>query len=302
MKIVLTRWRVSKPLMLEFIVIRKILLGLSLAFLGTTLAVAQCSCGDCGNTARESFPVGSNYTSMDNVYSSMPVGGCNSCGVQSCGGDCYGTAGERCCDALTRCRYMSIFGGGSWMESFKQSNLTDNSVDANRGGFEDGYAFGVAIGAQVHPNVRYELETTFRDNNAEDWFIEDFTDGVVTASAQAPAFGELESTAGMVNFLFDFPKRQPGCANFYAGVGVGILYVDGEINSAGTTYDINDTSAAFQAIGGVSRAISQRVDLFAEYRYLNAQNILVQNQTAGVSLGDFEFTNNSLLFGLRIRR
>lgn len=246
--------------------------------------------------------MGSNYTSMDNVYDSMAVGGCDECGLASCSGDCYGSDGTRSCNALTRCQYLSLMGGGSWMDSFKQGNIGQNTLNANRGGFDDGYAFGIAIGSQVHPNVRYELEAMFRNNNAEDWFIEDFAGGVVVASAQNPATGELDSVAGMINILFDFNKRQPGCSNFYGGVGVGIIHVNGEIVSAGTTYDVSDSSGAFQAIAGVTRAISERVDVFGEYRFLNAQNILVTDQTTPVSLGDFEFTNNSFLFGLRFRR
>lgn len=197
---------------------------------------------------------------------------------------------------------MSVFGGGSWMDSFEQNNIGQNAVDANRGGFDDGYLAGFTIGSQVHPNVRYELETTYRNNDAEDWFIETFTGGVVTASTQNTATGDLESLSGMVNILFDFAERQPGCANFYGGVGFGLISVEGEIAAGGTNYDVSDTSSAFQAIAGVTYAFRERVDFYGEYRFLNAQNILVTDLTTPVSLGDFEYTNNSLLFGLRFRR
>ncbi len=282
--------------------VHKFLVAAILTVLCSTLAIAQCSCGDCDGESSSSFPVGSNYLSMDNVYGNMPIGGCGECGSDKCDGDCYGTNGTRSCNALSQCPYISVFGGGSWIDSFKQANIGQNTIDANRGGFDDGYIFGMAIGSQVHPNVRYELETSFRNHNAEEWFVEDFAGGIVIASAQNPATGELDSVAGMVNILFDFSKRQPGCTNFYGGVGVGIIFVDGEIVSAGTTYDVSDSSGAFQAIAGVSRAINQRVDIFGEYRFLNAQNVLVTDQTTPVSLGDFEYTNNSFLFGLRFRR
>lgn len=188
------------------------------------------------------------------------------------------------------------------MESFKQSNIQDDTLNANRGGFDDGYAVGFAIGSQVHPNVRYELETTFRSNDADEWVIEDFAAGVVTASTRTPATGNVESYTGMVNFIFDLPRRQPNCLNFYGGVGIGALFVDGEIVSGGNTYDVSDSSFAFQAIAGVTKAINTRVDLFGEYRFLNAQNVLVENLTTATSLGDFEFKNNTLFFGLRFRR
>lgn len=276
--------------------IRKLLSAFSLTLLCASLAVAQCSCGNCDGESASCFDdVGTDYTSMD-------VGGCGTCGDAGCDGDCYGTRGARRCDALTRCRYLSVFGGGNWIDSFKQSTLGPDAIGAPRGGFDDGYLAGFAIGSQVHPNVRYELETTFRNNDAQDWFIEDFTAGVVTSSTQLAAVGDLESVSGMVNFLFDFAERQPGCANFYGGVGFGLVAVEGQIVAGGTTYDVSDSSAAFQAIAGVSYAFRDRVDFYGEYRFLNAQNILVADLTTPVSLGDFEYTNNSLLFGLRFRR
>ena len=65
---------------------------------------------------------------------------------------------------------------------------------------------------------------------------------------------------------------------------------------------MNDSSFAFQAIAGFSKALNQQVDFFADYRYLTAQNILVDNLTTGLSLGDFEYNNNGIAFGLRLRR
>ena len=253
-------------------------------------ASAQCSCSDCGSGVEPAIGVD---------YNTIGACGSGNCGTCS---DCYGTMNNRDCSALSQCRYLSLFGGWNGLESFSQANAGPNSLDVDRGSFDDGGIFGAAIGSQVHPNVRFELEGTYRDNDAEAWIVEDFANNIITSSTVTPATGSLEAGTIMMNFLVDFPSRQPNCWNFYAGAGIGAIFANGSIVAGPTTYDINDSAFAFQAIGGLSKAINTKVDFFTEYRFLNSEKIAVQDLTTPAALGDFNYDNNSVVFGLRLRR
>lgn len=264
--------------------------GLALAISICSNSYGQCDCGSCNDA-----PIGIDYTQLDS---------CGSCVTDSCGsgsdcGDCYGVT-DRCCKP--KCLYFSGFGGWNGLQNFEQNNIFDNTMDANGGLFDDGSLIGAAIGSQVHQRVRFELEASVRENDAEGWLIETFEDGLVTASATTPATaGTLRAKSGMANILFDIQQRQAGCWNGYIGGGIGIASVDGTI-VAGDTYVVDDESVAFQGIAGLNRALSRKLDLFAEYRAFTAQQVVVNNVSAGIPLGNFNYTTNSVVVGLRIRR
>ena len=260
---------------------------------GISLAISGFACAQMGGTVQntDNVPIGIDYTDTQ-----------NSCGGVCSTGDCYGDDSCRTdCDLLQRCPYVSVFGGWNGMQRFEQSDIGANTANANSGGFHDGTIAGFAIGTQVHPQVRYELETSWRSNDSDQWVIEQFANGVVTSRVTAPATGQLSAISGMVNLLVDIQPRKVNCWNMYAGGGIGAVSVDGTIVST-DTYDVNDKSLAFQGILGVNRAVQRRVDLYGEYRYFSARSVSVDNTTSGLSLGDFDYSTNNLLFGVRFRR
>lgn len=279
--------------------LRKALIGFALAIIACNTSFAQCDCGSCGNDAIET--IGIDYNQF-NAGSSCD---CGSCGTDSCetgcsDGDCYGVTDR--CDCRVKCLYVSGFGGWNGMQRFEQTDIGNDFIDANSGSFDDGKLYGLAIGSQVHQQVRYELEASFRENDAESWEVQTFEDGLITASASTPATsGTLRSKSGMFNILFDLQPRQAHCWNAYAGGGVGITNVTGTI-VAGDTYVVDDESLALQAIVGVNKGLSKKLDMFAEYRYFSARSVDVNNVTAGTALGDFDYSTNGFVFGLRIRR
>ncbi len=267
---------------------KKTTLGLGLSFAVSGLAFAQV---DGYSSENDNLPIGTDYTSAQ-----------SDCGGGCSGGDCYGDSACRTdCDILRRCPYVSVFGGWNGLQRFEQADIGANTANANSGGFHDGTIAGFAIGSQVHPQVRYELEASWRENDSNRWVVEQFANGIVTSRVTAPATGQLSSISGMANLLIDIQPRQVNCWNIYAGGGIGAVSVDGTLVST-NTYDVNDKSLAFQAILGVNKAIQRRVDLYGEYRYFSARSVSVDNTTAGLSLGDFDYSTNNLLFGVRFRR
>ncbi len=200
-------------------------------------------------------------------------------------------------DQFCRRNYVSFFGGYVNVEDFHQVSptaITSFNV-------LDGWGIGGAVGRQFHPLFRGELEFSYR-NNVIDAFQVDTLDGNgnVIASATTAAVGDLDTYSWMSNFIIDFPPRKMGCMNAYAGGGIGIMYAEGNVVAGGTTYQIADSSFAFQFIGGINIPIRERVDFFTEYRFQGANNIQVDDLTTPANLGDFEFVSHNVFFGFRI--
>ena len=198
--------------------------------------------------------------------------------------------------------YLSFFGGFVNVDNFERQLVTGNVVDITTSEMLDGWGAGGSLGRQFHPLFRIETEFTYRDNVADNWEENTFTNGVPTASTVVDSTGSLQTYSWMNNFIVNFPPRKQGCPNLYAGGGIGILYAEGAIATATTNYNISDSSFAFQFIGGFNRPIRENVDFFTEYRYLGANNITVDDLTNAVSLGNFNFDSHSVFMGFRVFR
>ncbi len=261
--------------------------------LTSNMVAAQC---DCGSPTCNALPIGTDYTEA--VNSPTPEDPC-SCRDRTCDFDCYSPCNRDCC-ALRRCRYIAGFGGWNGNESFKIANDVPDGADVNSGTLDDGELFGVVIGSRVHPYVRYELEAAYRQNDVESWTVQTFNAGVLSTQTISAATGEVEAYSGLINFVFDFVPRQPGCWQPYAGVGFGGASFDGEFVTATNTYIVDDSSFAWQFIGGLSFAVTKKADAYMEYRYFEAPFVGVYDATNAVPLGDFEISNNSIVGGLRL--
>lgn len=221
------------------------------------------------------------------------------------GGNCELSpgSGSTCNPAFQCTEYFSVFGGAVDIDNFERKILVGNNTQVEGAKFRDDWAWGAAIGRQVDPHGRVEFEFTFRDTPAASWFVQEFDPtGVLLTNDFTPATGDLQTYSGMVNIVFDLYQRTAGCAGLYLGAGLGALYVDTDIVTATESFASHDTSFAYQFIGGVNYALTQRVDLFGEFRYLGADYINVDNLTTGVSLGDFSIDTNNIFFGVRVRR
>jgi opacity protein-like surface antigen len=214
--------------------------------------------------------------------------------------------------------YLSIFAGVAFIDNFDSrftfNNGMMNMLGVQETGFTtlDGVAAGGAIGRYFYRQARVEFEYTFRENGIGDMTEFTFSDDLRTArindtlinSVVTGADGNMESNSFIWNIVADLRPRTVGCLNGYLGGGIGVLYVDSDIATATATFDINDTSFAYQGLAGINYPIRDRIDLFTEYRYLGANNIDVQrtDMMGTVSLGAFRFDSHSLVFGMRFLR
>lgn len=262
---------------------KKIGTSLLLAAFGAVSLSAQYDSGNCGRTGLDVTSDCSSLLEPD-------------CG-QSCGCD------SGCCDAWTPSHYFSLFGGYVDIDNFERKLDDGNTTEIDGAKLHDDFVFGGSIGRQAHPHGRVEFEFTLRDNDVASWFEQEFDNsGVLTSNFSTAATGDLTSYSGMFNVVFDLYDRRVGCPGLYLGGGIGGIYVDSDFATATDSYAVADSSFAYQFIGGVNYAASQRVDLYAEYRYLGADYLNVDNLTTGQSLGDFTIDTNNVFVGVRVRR
>ena len=210
-----------------------------------------------------------------------PIDLCELCQT-GCGGVCLG----RETNALPNF-YFSFFGG--W------SNLRDLTSNSGLGDFqtEDGSLFGIALGRRNGRNLRTELELASRNYD-----VSGFSDG----STLTPLTGEVTAFSGMANAYWEFTNVRTRLIKPYVGVGVGFIAVDNDINDLNSMSIIDpnsedDTSLAFQYMIGLNYKAYRNVDLFAEYRYLEADTFRIDT-TVGTS-DRFSFQTDNVVLGLR---
>jgi len=179
--------------------------------------------------------------------------------------------------------------GGLYLKAFSGlSMLKDTNVDGSIDGkasFGSGPVAGAAIGYDYADSpLRSELEFAWRSGDASS-----FTSG--------PS-GDFASTIFMLNGYYDF---QTGTSfTPYVGVGAGyVTEIDFDISGGLGSGEYNDRGGfAWQAMGGVSYAINNRIGLSVELRYLNAGRRTMAGSSGSIR-ADYEATD--AILGLRYR-
>lgn len=206
-----------------------------------------------------------------------------------------------------RNRTLSIFGGWSFVDP--QLRFGSNSFFRSDS-VSDGYTAGFATGRRLGTRFRTELEFSYRRNELSNNF---FVVGFAPISFLPPfgqvSRGELHTYSGMANFYFDFDRSPDRKLTPYVGVGIGASYIDSDVTYRGSgETPSNESTFAFQAIGGVSARLSSCADLFVEYRYFRTgKDDFYLPDTAGPfnqfvsDKFDFFHEDSSLLMGLRFK-
>lgn len=227
---------------------------------------------------------------------------------------CYDTGG----DCQRGPFYISGFGGVASIENFlRRTDVDDGDINTqtiDRIGADiiDGGAVGLSIGRYIHPRGRSEFEFTYRNAGVDEVFenrtardLLNGGDAVVLSQNFQDASGDINAITGIFNVVFDFKRRQVGCAHLYAGGGIGAFHVDGTFSTTGATptdFDVDSSGLAYQGILGVAYPTRSGMDLFSEYRYTGSQNIAVDDVTNDVPLGAFRLDSHNLYLGIRIYR
>jgi outer membrane protein OmpA-like peptidoglycan-associated protein len=190
--------------------------------------------------------------------------------------------------------YMSLGAGWNWLNDTDYTVGPTNNTYAGQAEFETGYIIAGAVGYDWG-RWRAEFEVAYRDNN-----INCITSSTGTGTCTAPGSNNgIWEFSQMVNVLYDIPLGGRFSASVGAGVG-GVLVVADQamIGGTGNNPDLDDYVVAGQLIAQVGYDLSDRWQLYADYRYLLAddpEGFSPQNGSAVT----WEKSDHSVLIGMR---
>ncbi len=243
--------------------------------------------------------------SCGDVYSGTSAGGC--------AGECGGGVSARSCGLAGRCgngccqRYISLYGGWVRVDEYRGVIVdpnprppiaTDREVE-----FFEGWTAGIAAGRQFRNRLRGEVEFSYRNNQAENYWNAQTQNGVIIGQVNSDLRGPLQLFTGMANLYRDFPGASLGILTPYVGGGIGFAIADGEFETPmGSEFFIDDTALAFQGIAGVTADLGNRAEFFTEYRYLGTDDLEFSDGGGPAVIGTFHYDSNNIVFGVRIKR
>lgn len=181
--------------------------------------------------------------------------------------------------------FVGIMGGANFTNDL---DVSGTGVGINRSVDTDtGYAVIPSIGYRFGNGLRSEFELGYRKNDV------DSVSGSTTGS------GEIKARSAMLNLLYDVNMN--GRVSPYLGGGIGYAKVryDGvqPVGVPGIGVNDSDRVFAYQGIAGLSYALSNAVELAAEYRYFATQD--PDMRTSGGTSVETEYKSHAALFGLR---
>jgi len=163
---------------------------------------------------------------------------------------------------------------------------------------DSGFVVGGAIGydyGQVWElgNVRAELEVTHRSN--------DVSSHSLGAVSLAGPTGKVRATTIMANAIHEFlPKSS---IRPYIGAGIGYAAVDFEnygVAAIPAVMNDDDGGFAYQFMAGATIDVVEKVELYAEYRFLGVSGIdVVTSAATGGNATSTDYDSHAVIGGLR---
>jgi opacity protein-like surface antigen len=169
--------------------------------------------------------------------------------------------------------YISGVWGGSFLPFLHFSDATSGVGHEH---FDDGMAWGGALGYNTGDGIRYELDSLYQSSP-------------VKSLAGSPASGHISSTGLMANATYDL--LHDSVFTPYVGAGLGFENVGGNIDG----FTGRQWRPAYQAEAGLRAAVADNVSLFGEYRFTQSESATLRN--AGVEAHQ-HFSDHALLAGV----
>lgn len=171
--------------------------------------------------------------------------------------------------------YIGAAAGGTWLD--------DDAADA-------GYNVMIQLGRNYRPNLRFEGEFAYRENNLG-----------ATAADGTAIDGDIGTFSVMFNGYYDFPQidlQQMGSLQPFVGIGIGGANVDYDAKALGSSLaDSSDTVIAYQGILGVAYPLSKWLKLDLSYRYFRTQDAKLRD--INNEPFDVEYETHNVSIGLR---
>ena len=160
--------------------------------------------------------------------------------------------------------------------------------------FEDDWNYSVAYGWK-REGYRYEAELVLGEDDVSSHTLNG------GAPLEGPT-GGINMAGLLFNGYYDFSTASAFTP--YVGAGLGVAMVEAEgfgVAGIPDVLDDDDTVIAYQLMAGIGYDLSERTNIFAEYRYFGTESADV---TTSVSTGsvatDLDYSINQFRFGVRI--
>ena len=207
----------------------------------------------------------------------------------------YRTCSNSCCspcesNACTSCPVFYLGFQGAWNDAFDVSNDLGSELV-----LDDGSAFFFSLGRMNGRNLRTEIELSFRDNDIR---------SLLTGGDELPATGQLRAFSGMANAYWEFVDFPTGRFKPYLGVGVGFMSLTTDLRltngltSSNNQDDDSSSSFAYQWMAGLNYKVSNHLDLYGEYRFVDAESFGISSDRNDLS-GNFGYSADSVGVGIR---
>ena len=158
---------------------------------------------------------------------------------------------------------------------------------------DSGTGFGITFG-RTFGQIRGEVEYTARMNDVKSHSLNG-------GEALPGSTGEVKSDAFMVNGYYDIATG--GMFIPYIGAGLGMAKVKFDNFGVAPIPDVlndNKTQFAYQLMAGGDFMVSDKVRLFAEYRYFTTGDVDVTTSSATGSVSNsISYKTNNVLLGAR---
>ncbi|MEQ1752681.1 MAG: outer membrane beta-barrel protein [Micropepsaceae bacterium] len=162
------------------------------------------------------------------------------------------------------------------------------SASGEKVSFDNGYAVLVTTG-YAWSHIRLELEGGYRSNDGS------VDLGIIHNIASA----DVTQWSGMVNVYYDMALVPQWTLSLGAGLGLDSVEMNAPwfINGSGTQ---SDSGVAEQVMVQLAYDVSDCMQVYADYRYVNGGDADFENQFGLVTeTNRFEIENNSLTIGIR---
>jgi len=179
--------------------------------------------------------------------------------------------------------YLGLGAGANFMSD---ANIDGFGI-GTEADYDSGLAGAITLGYKREDGFRSEFEVAGRDNDVDQ------------LRNMGSADGKVEALTFMGNILYDFQRF--GKIKPYLGGGIGLARVRFDSVrpiGAGMIND-HDTVFAYQGIAGVSFDLTDRFEVYGDYRYLRTSDLDVQEAVSGTTV-HAEYSNHTVLGGVRV--
>lgn len=195
-------------------------------------------------------------------------------------------------DPAGRQFYIFGYGGANWLQG-TEGVYPGTTIDLDA---ETGVVGGGGFGWRLDflGGSRLEAEGFYRGSDLDDVVL----NGV---SQQILRDGDQFNSAGVfINFIKEIPIFRNGPLT-YAGMGAGWSDVEAEAFYANEFIDQEKEVFIWQVIAGVEFALTERLSLFTEYRYVPLTQFAFDRETptGKTELVFDQYTNHSVMAGFR---